>query len=67
MLQMFSLGHEDVFAPDDLGIQQTMIRLYALDATDKKVIRKSMEEIAAGWSPYRTYACFYLWCFKDSK
>jgi len=35
MLLMFSMGREDVFAPDDLGIQQAMIRLYKLDATNK--------------------------------
>jgi len=67
MLQMFSLGHEDIFAPDDLGIQQTMIKLYNLDTTDKKALRQQMENIAVTWSPYRTYACFYLWCYKDAK
>ncbi len=28
MLLMFTLGREDVFAPDDLGIQQAMTKLY---------------------------------------
>lgn len=65
MLQMFSLGHEDVFAPDDLGIQQSMVKLYNLDTSDKKMLRQQMENIAAAWSPYRTHACFYLWCYKD--
>lgn len=67
MLQMFSLGHADVFAPDDLGIQQTMAKLYGLDMTNKKELRKQMLDIAVQWSPYRTYACFYLWCYKDGK
>lgn len=67
MLLMFTLGHEDVFPPDDLGIQQAMAKVYKLDMTDKKVLRDKMLKIAAKWSPYRTYACFYLWRYKDSK
>ena len=67
MLLMFTLGREDVFAVDDLGIQQTMIKLYELNATDKKILKKEMLQIAENWKPYRTYACFYLWKFKDNK
>ena len=67
MLLMFTLGREDVFAVDDLGIQQAMIKVYGLDAADKKALRESMLKISAKWSPYRTYACFYLWKFKDTK
>lgn len=65
MLLMFTLGREDVFAVDDLGIQQAMIRLYKLDTEDKKLLRESMLKISKKWSPYRTYACFYLWRWKD--
>ena len=39
MLLMFSLGQEDVFAVDDLGIQQAMIRLYKIKFTDRKSTR----------------------------
>lgn len=65
MLLMFALGREDVFAVDDLGIQQAMIRLYKLDNTDRKAFREKMLKIAAKWSPYRTYACMHLWRWKD--
>ena len=65
MQLMFALGHEDVFAIDDLGIQQAMIKLYKLDATDKKTMKEKMLKISAKWSPYRTYACLYLWGYKD--
>lgn len=65
MLLMFTLGREDVFAVDDLGIQQSMARLYKLDAGNKKLLRESMLKISGKWSPYRTYACFYLWRWKD--
>lgn len=66
MLLMFSLGREDVFAIDDWGIQNAMIRLYKLDRTDKKVFRESLLRISAKWSPYRTYACMHLWHWKDN-
>ena len=60
MILMFALGREDVFAIDDLGIQQGMAKVYGLDMTDKKVFKEQMLRISAKWSPYRTYACFYL-------
>jgi DNA-3-methyladenine glycosylase II len=66
MQLMFALGREDVFAVDDLGIQQAMILLYKLDATDKKALREKMLKISVKWSPYRTYACMHLWRYKDS-
>jgi DNA-3-methyladenine glycosylase II len=66
MLLMFALGREDVFAVDDLGIQNAMIRLYKLDRTDKKQFREDLLRISQKWSPYRTYACLHLWHFKDN-
>lgn len=66
MLLMFALGREDVFAADDLGIQNAMIRLYKLDRTDKKAFRQELLRISEKWSPYRTYACLHLWHSKDS-
>lgn len=66
MLLMFALGREDVFAVDDLGIQQAMIRLYKLDSSDKKQLREKMLKISAKWAPYRTYACVHLWRWKDN-
>ena len=67
MLLMFTLGREDVFAVDDLGIQQAMIKIYKLDPADKKALREKMLKISSKWAPYRTYACFYLWKYKDTK
>ncbi|OQP45772.1 DNA-3-methyladenine glycosylase family protein [Niastella populi] len=66
MLLMFALGRENVFALDDLGIQNAMIALYKLDRTDKKQFREDMLHVANKWSPYRTYACMYLWRWKDN-
>ncbi|HEX2630897.1 MAG TPA: DNA-3-methyladenine glycosylase 2 family protein [Chitinophagaceae bacterium] len=66
MLLMFALGREDVFAIDDLGIQNAMIGLYKLSRGDKKKFREDMLRISAKWSPYRTYACVHLWRWKDN-
>lgn len=67
MLLMFTLGREDVFAPDDLGIQNAMIELYNLDPSNKKKLREDMLKISSRWAPYRTYACLHLWHMKDNR
>ena len=66
MLLMFGLGHEDVFAVDDLGIQQAMIKLYKIKYTTKKELQTKMLKRSLAWAPYRTYACLHLWNWKDS-
>jgi DNA-3-methyladenine glycosylase II len=66
MLLMFALGREDVFAVDDLGIQNAMINLYKLNKEDKKQLKLDMLRISKKWSPYRTYACLHLWHWKDN-
>src|SRR5829696_7763873 len=66
MLLMFALGREDVFAVDDLGIQNAMIGLYKLNNEDRKILKQEMLRISQKWSPYRTYACLHLWRWKDN-
>ncbi len=66
MLLMFALCREDVFAPDDLGLQNAMIGLYDLKHRKKKIMIERIKKIAEQWSPYRTYACLYLWRWKDN-
>ena len=58
MFLMFRLGRLDVLPVLDLGIQKGMQRAYALRRMPKPA---EMERIAAGWSPYRSVACWYLW------
>jgi DNA-3-methyladenine glycosylase II len=67
MLLMFSLGHENVFAVDDLGIQQAMIRLYNIKYTTKKELHIKMIKKSMTWAPYKTFACLHLWKWKDTK
>lgn len=66
MLLMFALGREDVFSPDDIGIQNAMVHIYKLDNSDKKAFRSELLRISKTWSPYRTYACLHLWHWKDN-
>lgn len=66
MLLMFALGREDVFAVDDLGIQQAIIQVYKLNIEDKKELKEKMLKLSSRWKPYRTYACLHLWRWKDN-
>jgi DNA-3-methyladenine glycosylase II len=66
MLLMFALGREDVFAVDDLGIQNAMIALYKFDNSNKKAVKEKMLQLSTKWRPYRTYACLHLWRWKDN-
>lgn len=65
MLLMFSLGREDVFPKDDLGIQNGIKRLYKIEVANKKELYVQMDLIAEQWKPYRTMASKYLWRYKD--
>jgi DNA-3-methyladenine glycosylase II len=64
---IFTLGREDVFAVDDLGIQNAMINLYGLDKTDKKKMKAEMIAIAEQWKPFRSFACLHLWRSLDNQ
>ncbi len=65
MLMLFSLGQEDVFAVDDLGIQQAMTRLYKIKYETKKELYTKMLAISSKYKPYSSYACLHLWQWKD--
>jgi len=66
MLLMFALCREDIFAVDDLGLQQAVIKLYDLKHRKKKIMLNKIAKISEQWSPYRTYASMYLWRWKDN-
>jgi DNA-3-methyladenine glycosylase II len=66
MVLMFTLHRPDVLPVDDLGIQQAFGGLYQLDLRQKKKdLYTQMHNIAHPWAPYRSFACFYLWRWKD--
>jgi len=58
MFLMFALRREDVLPVADLGIRSAMKKAYGLDELPKPA---EMEKIAAGWKPYTSIACWYLW------
>jgi DNA-3-methyladenine glycosylase II len=47
-----------MFAPDDLGLQNAIMRLYDLP---EKPMPKQAEAFAERWAPHRSTACRYLW------
>lgn len=55
MFLMFSLGREDVFPVEDLGIRNGMTHLYG------DLSREEMVEKAEQWRPYRSIAALYIW------
>ncbi len=65
MILMFAMQRENVFPEDDLGIQESMKKLYQIKTENKKELKQKMQQIAKAWEPYRTYACIYLWRYKD--
>jgi DNA-3-methyladenine glycosylase II len=65
MLLMFTLGREDLFSADDYGVQTAMKNLYKLDDSNKKEFKAKIQKISNKWAPYRTYACLYLWQWRD--
>jgi len=58
MFLMFSLGRLDVFAPDDVGLQNALRKIHNLEG---KVAKKVWITLAEPWMPYRSVASRYLW------
>lgn len=58
MFLMFALRRTDVLPVADLGIRSAIKRAYGLEELPKP---PEMEKIAAGWKPYTSVACWYLW------
>lgn len=64
MQLIFALARPDVFSVDDLAIRQSMVKLYGLTESGKALYR-ILEHVAEQWRPYRSWACRYLWNWKD--
>ena len=58
MFLLSGLGRPDIFAPDDLGLRNSIRALYGLGA---KPTTEQLEEIAENWAPHRSVASWYLW------
>lgn len=55
---MFSLGRADVFAPNDLALQEAARLLFDLPDRPRE---KPMRVMAEAWTPWRTVAAGMLW------
>jgi len=58
MFLIFSLGRQDVFPVDDLGLRKGIQMLFSLPETPKP---REIERLGNRWRPYRTIATWYLW------
>lgn len=58
MFMMFTLARADVFAPDDVGLQNAMMKLYDWTTLPPK---KELVAVAEAWAPYRSVASLHLW------
>jgi len=58
MFLIFSLGRQDVFPADDLGLRKGVQRVFSLPNIPKP---KEVEKIGQRWKPYRTIVTWYLW------
>jgi DNA-3-methyladenine glycosylase II len=63
MFLMFTLGKPDVFAPDDLGLLNAIVKIYDLPDRPKRSEALAMAE---RWAPQRTTACWHLWHHLDN-
>jgi DNA-3-methyladenine glycosylase II len=58
MFLMFALQRPNILAVGDLGIRNAIKKAYGLDHVPTS---EEVEDLAAGWRPYCTAACWYLW------
>jgi DNA-3-methyladenine glycosylase II len=58
MFLIFGLARLDVFAPDDLGLKNAMIRHFDIGPDPSK---KELVAYAERWAPYRSVASILLW------
>jgi DNA-3-methyladenine glycosylase II len=63
MFLLFTLGRSDVLPVDDLGIQISIRKVYALR---KRPSRERIRQLAKNWHPYCSIASLYLWRTKAS-
>ena len=63
MFLMFGCGHDDIFAPGDLGLVRAIEMLYR----KKNPSARTLSALSKKWQPYRSHACRVLWKYRDTK
>ncbi len=64
MFCIFALGHLDVMATADVGLQRGLQILHELDSKPDQPQMLNLTEI---WKPYRSIGSWYLWRLADEK
>jgi len=64
MFLIFALRRDNVLPTGDLGIRSAIRTIYGLPELPKP---RDIEELARGWNPYCTVACWYLWRSLDGQ
>lgn len=64
MLLIFSLGRTDIWPIDDLGIRESVFRLWPRKFAERPA-PKMIANFADHWRPWRSVASWYLWAEKD--
>lgn len=62
MFLMFRLGRPDVLPETDLGIRKGLQRAYRMRSLPSP---KKVQKVGECWSPYASYASWYLWRLLD--
>lgn len=63
MFLIFSLGREDVFPVDDLGVRMAITRLNGFAEIPQ---RATLVEIGQRWSPFASIGSWYCWRYLDT-
>ncbi len=64
MFLMFRLGRPDVLPETDLGIRKGLQRAYRMRSLPSPT---KVQKVGACWSPYASYASWYLWRLLDGE
>ncbi|WP_136607242.1 DNA-3-methyladenine glycosylase family protein [Paenibacillus dokdonensis] len=59
---LFGVGRTDFFPADDIGLKNAMKQLWGFDSQPSS---PDMLAISSSWSPWRSYAAYYLWAWLD--
>lgn len=64
MILLYTLERPDIFPADDYHLKKIMVTKYGLE--EKSKLKAQMREVAASWSPYRSYGVRYLLACKKA-
>lgn len=63
MFLLFTLGRPDIFAPDDVGLQKGLLKLYEWETLPPK---RELVKLSEDWAPFRSVVSLHLWQLLDN-